>query len=128
MFLLQLDKVDQFSPEQVERLVTIPGQNKQVGWIIEDADVHTFYAKLLDGYAKVLKQETVELLVALVEAANHTTTTLRYRSEPRKMYFHAPRRIQKAAFACTYEEFGRPAQRENNIQDPAVLLQRLGAF
>jgi len=61
-YIAQLDKFDQFSPEQVERLIKIPEQNNQVGWIIGDADVQAFYEKLLDKYAKVLKQEDAELL------------------------------------------------------------------
>ena len=67
-YIAQLDKFDQFTPEQVERLIQIPAQNSQVGWIIADDDVHAFYAKLLDKYAKVLKEEDVEILAALVEA------------------------------------------------------------
>jgi hypothetical protein len=45
------------APKQVERLIKIPSQNNQVGWIIGDSDVHAFYKKLLDKYAKLLKQE-----------------------------------------------------------------------
>lgn len=63
----KLDAFDQFAPEQVERLIEIPGQNNQVGWIIDDPDVHAFYAKLLDKYAKILKPEELETLKALVE-------------------------------------------------------------
>ena len=63
----ELDKFDQFSPEQVERLVKIPGQNNQVGWIIGDPDVHGFYSKLLAKYVKVMKHEDVELLEDLVK-------------------------------------------------------------
>ncbi|GAC1562865.1 MAG: hypothetical protein NVS2B5_27980 [Beijerinckiaceae bacterium] len=66
--IAQLLKFDQFTPEQIERLVKIPAQNGQVGWIIGDADVHAFYAKLLGKYAKVLKQEDVDALAELVEA------------------------------------------------------------
>jgi hypothetical protein len=62
-----LDKFDDFSPGQVERLVKIPAQNNQVAWIIGDADVHAFYGKLLDKYAKLLKQEDAEALAELVE-------------------------------------------------------------
>lgn len=65
--IAELEKCEEFSPEQVERLVKIPAQNNQVGWIIEDADVHAFYAKLLDKYSKVLKQEDAETLAELVE-------------------------------------------------------------
>jgi len=67
LYIAELDKFDQFSPEQVERLVNIPGQNNQAGWIIGDADVHSFYAKLLAKYVKVMKEEDVELLEDLVE-------------------------------------------------------------
>lgn len=67
-FIATLDKFDEFSPEQVERLIQIPEQNRQVGWIIADDDVHAFYAKLLDKYAKVLKPADADTLNALVEA------------------------------------------------------------
>ena len=43
-------------------------QNGQVGWIIGDPDVHEFYAKLLDKYERVLKQEDLETLEEMVEA------------------------------------------------------------
>lgn len=67
-YIAVLDQFDQFTPEQVERLVRIPPQNNQVGWIIGDDDVHLFYAKLLKKYEKVLKSEDVELLTELVGA------------------------------------------------------------
>jgi predicted nucleic acid-binding protein len=37
----------EFSPAQVEQLAEIPDANNQVGWIIGDPDVHSFYAMLL---------------------------------------------------------------------------------
>jgi hypothetical protein len=51
----------------VERLVKIPAQNNQVGWIIEDADVHAFYVKLLDKYANDVKKDDLDILKELVE-------------------------------------------------------------
>lgn len=63
----KLDTFDQFTIAQVERLVKIPGQNAQVGWIIDDTDVHEFYAKLLDKYGGGLKDGDYELLKELVE-------------------------------------------------------------
>ncbi|MET3966718.1 hypothetical protein [Bradyrhizobium sp. S3.9.1] len=65
--IAKLDAFDQFTPEQVERLIQIPAQNSQVGWIIDDSDVHAFYSKLLDKYAKSLKAEDLETLKELVE-------------------------------------------------------------
>jgi hypothetical protein len=62
-----LDKFDEFTPEQVEQLIKIPGQNSQVGMILGDSDVHAFYAKLLGKYAKVLKPSDLEVLEELVE-------------------------------------------------------------
>ena len=67
-YIAQIDKIEQFSPEQVERLVKIPEENNQVGWIIGDDDVHAFYSKLLKKYSKLLKQEDAETLTKLVEA------------------------------------------------------------
>jgi len=51
----------------VERLIEIPDQNSQVGWIIDDGDVHSFYSKLLDKYGNDLKPEDLATLEALVE-------------------------------------------------------------
>jgi predicted nucleic acid-binding protein len=67
IIIAKLNALDQFTPEQVERLIEIPAQNNQVGWIIDDPDVHAFYAKLLDKYAKSLKPEDLETLADLVE-------------------------------------------------------------
>jgi len=63
----KLDTFDQFTIAQVERLIKIPGQNNQVGWIIDDSDVHEFYAKLLDKYGGGLKEDDYDLLEELVE-------------------------------------------------------------
>jgi hypothetical protein len=63
----KLDTFDEFTIAQVERLVKIPSQNAQVGWIIEDSDVHEFYAKLLKKYGGGLKKDDREVLEELVE-------------------------------------------------------------
>jgi predicted nucleic acid-binding protein len=63
----KLNAFEQFSSGQVERLIKIPAQNNQVGWIIDDSDVHAFYSKLLDKYAKVLKKGDLEMLEEIVE-------------------------------------------------------------
>lgn len=65
--IAKLDAFEKFTPAQVERLIKIPAQNNQVGWIIEDADVHAFYAKLLEKYAGAIKNGDVEILTELVE-------------------------------------------------------------
>jgi hypothetical protein len=65
--IAKLDSIDQFTPEQVERLIKIAAQSSQVGWIIDDADVGAFYAKLLFSYAKVIKPEDLEILLELVD-------------------------------------------------------------
>lgn len=70
--IAQLDKFDQFTPEQVEQIVNIPAQNNQVAWIIDDTDVHAFYAKLLAKYAKILKEEDAATLAGLVEVGKST--------------------------------------------------------
>jgi hypothetical protein len=63
-----LNKCEQFSTEQVERLVKIPSENNQVGWITGDDDVHAFYSKLSEKYAKGLKKEGADELAKLVAA------------------------------------------------------------
>lgn len=65
--IAKLDAFDEFSPEQVERLIEIPALNNQVGWIIDDGDVHAFYGKLMDKYAKTLKPEDFDTLAELVQ-------------------------------------------------------------
>jgi hypothetical protein len=68
LHIAELEKFDQFSPEQVERLVKIPSQNNQVAYILGDDDVHAFYVKLLQKYANVLKKEEAQLLADVVKA------------------------------------------------------------
>jgi hypothetical protein len=63
----KLDTFDQLTIAQVERLIKIPEQNNQVGWIIDDTDVHEFYAKLLVKYGGGLKDDDYDLLEELVE-------------------------------------------------------------
>jgi predicted nucleic acid-binding protein len=63
----KLDTFDRFTIYQVERLIKIAVQNNQVGWIIDDLDVHKFYAKLLDKYGGGLKDDDYDLLEELVE-------------------------------------------------------------
>ncbi|WP_246767710.1 PIN domain-containing protein [Bradyrhizobium sp. CCBAU 53340] len=65
-YIGKLDAFEQFTIAQVERLIKIPGQNNQVGWIIDDTDVHQFYAKLLAKYGGGLKNDDLELLKELV--------------------------------------------------------------
>ena len=64
--IAKLNGIDQFTPEQVERLIHTPPQNNQIGWIIEDPDVQAFYDKLYDKYANVLKQEDLQILVHMM--------------------------------------------------------------
>lgn len=63
----RLEFIDEFSPEQVERLVSIAGQNQQVEWIRGDSDVHIFYAGLLDRYGLQISDESFDLLEEFVE-------------------------------------------------------------
>jgi predicted nucleic acid-binding protein len=64
--IAKLNAIDQFTPEQVERLINIPTQNIQIGWIMGDVDVSAFYAKLLFSYAKVVKPEDLKILLGLL--------------------------------------------------------------
>ncbi|KRP85068.1 hypothetical protein AOQ72_04905 [Bradyrhizobium yuanmingense] len=66
VIIAKLSAFDEFTLEQVERLIQIPDENNQVGWIIEDPDVHAFYAKLLEKYGKSLKIDDLEILTELV--------------------------------------------------------------
>jgi predicted nucleic acid-binding protein len=65
--IAKLNKFEEFTLEQIERLIEITYENPQVGWIIDDGDVHSFYSKLLDKYGNGLKPEDLATLEALVE-------------------------------------------------------------
>jgi hypothetical protein len=56
----------EFSPAQVEQLADIPGSNPQVGWIVGDNDVHTFYKGLLQKYGDEIQQDAKEKLETIV--------------------------------------------------------------
>lgn len=64
--IAKLDTFDQFTIAQVERIIKIASGNGQVAWIIDDTDVHEFYAKLLDKYGGGLKKDDLEILKELV--------------------------------------------------------------
>lgn len=51
-----------FSPAQVEQLIQIAEMNSQVGWIIGDEDVLTFYTKLKEKYSGAISAQSLETL------------------------------------------------------------------
>lgn len=65
--IARLVKQTDFSPLQIEELVEIAQSNNQIGWIIEDDDVHQFYAGLQKLHLDQLKPEIVEMLKKLLE-------------------------------------------------------------
>jgi predicted nucleic acid-binding protein len=62
----------QFSPAQVEQLIEIVKLNNQVGLIIGDADVHAFYAGLLDKYGKVINPDAAAELASKLKSEEST--------------------------------------------------------
>lgn len=64
--IAKLSTHTEFSPSQVEQLVEIPDGNGQVGLIIGDADVHEFYAALLQQYGDKIQKPAADKLVELV--------------------------------------------------------------
>jgi predicted nucleic acid-binding protein len=56
----------EFSPAQVEQLVEIPGLNNQVGWIVGDPDVHSFYKGLLQKYGDKIQEDATKKLAEIV--------------------------------------------------------------
>jgi len=65
--MARLLKHTDFTPLQIEELVQIARSNSQVGWIVGDADVYSFYASLLKHVGK-LPPEVATQLKELVEA------------------------------------------------------------
>lgn len=60
----------EFSPTQVERLIDIAQTNNQVGWIVDDDDVHEFYVLLSQKYGKEIQQDAAQKLTTIVEKGN----------------------------------------------------------
>lgn len=65
-YIAKLSKQQDFSPAQVEHLIEIPETNNQVGWIIDDDDVHSFYKSLLNGYGDKVQANAAIKLAQLV--------------------------------------------------------------
>lgn len=56
----------EFSPAQVEQLIEIPDSNNQVGWIVGDADVHSFYKHLFQKYGDKIQEDAAKNLAEIV--------------------------------------------------------------
>lgn len=57
-----LEKIESFTPLQVESLIQIAISNDQVGWIITDTDVQNFYKRLDGSYSKVVSKQSAAIL------------------------------------------------------------------
>jgi predicted nucleic acid-binding protein len=66
LVMARLLKHTDFSPLQIDELVQIARSNSQIGWIVGDPDVHSFYASLLKSEGE-LSPEVAAQLNALVE-------------------------------------------------------------
>jgi len=66
-YIAKLSSQSDFSPAQVEQLVEIPASNHQVGWIVDDPDVHDFYKMLLEKYGDEIQAEIAKKLAEIVE-------------------------------------------------------------
>ena len=65
-YVAKLIKQQEFSPAQVEQLIEIPELNNQVGWIVDDSDVHDFYKSLLNDYGEKIQADSATKLAELV--------------------------------------------------------------
>lgn len=60
----------EFSKEQVNDLIEIPGLNSQVGWILDDADVAGFYTNLIEKYGDQMDEAARDKLSEKLTPAN----------------------------------------------------------
>ena len=60
--IARLGKFEYFSLRHAEALAEIPELNDQVGWIIEDSDVSSFYRQLYNKYGASMSQGPKESL------------------------------------------------------------------
>lgn len=68
LVIAKLSKHTDFSPSQIEQLVSVAQTNNQIKWILGDADVHAFYAALLKHEAK-LQPEILNQLQQVVKSS-----------------------------------------------------------
>lgn len=62
-----LDNIEYFNSVQVERLIDIAYLNSQVGWIIDDSDVNSFYQRLLNDHCKGVSDESISTLKGMLK-------------------------------------------------------------
>jgi predicted nucleic acid-binding protein len=67
LVIARLAKHTDFSPSQIQQLVSIAQTNNQIAWILGDADVHAFYASLLKHKTK-LQPKILDQLQQVVES------------------------------------------------------------
>lgn len=65
----KLEKHAEFSKPQVNELVQVCFNNDQVGWILSDGDVYTFYKGLLDNYGEKLEEDSKNKLIKELKEA-----------------------------------------------------------
>lgn len=64
--IAELEKIEAFTPQQVETLIKIAETNQQVRWIIDDPDVRAFYERLQKNYSNVVGKQYADQLNALL--------------------------------------------------------------
>lgn len=82
----KLASIDNFSSTQVEQLIQIADMNSQVGWIIKDDDVLTFYSKLKENHAAQISSKSLKTLDALIaknEPAEYDRVSFLAQIQPR---------------------------------------------
>jgi hypothetical protein len=71
--IASLSSHSRFSPAQVERLIEILKTNNQVGLILGDSDVHTFYKALLEKYSNQIRPDAAAELAAKLNPQKNTS-------------------------------------------------------
>jgi len=71
LIIKNLSKITNFSLEQVKRLISVIKHNHQIGWIIEDSDVKTFYKNILMEKEEIIEKEEYKELLEKINGFNN---------------------------------------------------------
>lgn len=66
--IAELSAISYFSPKQAAYLIEILDFNNQVRWIIGDADVRSFYERLIGDFGEKLEKSQIDFVNGLIES------------------------------------------------------------